>query len=249
MISSVVSPLIDPTRADRPLQPGVRVPKATPAGDGTAPAPTLGIPSSLADGKTLLAAQELRPGGDKRGGRAGGQQELSDEEKEIVAELKRRDTEVRRHEQAHSSAGGSYAGAPSYEYERGPDGRMYAVGGEVKIDTRPLKDPEATVRKMDIVIRAALAPANPSAQDHAVAAQAKQARQQAIAEVRAEKRDEQEDGGERLDGAAGGTAGGGAPSFAAASLREALAAYGRAAGAASVPAAEIDQPRIQALIA
>ena len=249
MISSVVSPLIDPTRADRPLQPGVRVPKATPAGDGTAPAPTLGIPSSLADGKTLIAAQELRPGGDKRGGRAGGQQELSDEEKEIVAELKRRDTEVRRHEQAHSSAGGSYAGAPSYEYERGPDGRMYAVGGEVKIDTRPLKDPEATIRKMDIVIRAALAPADPSAQDHAVAAQARQARQQAIAEVGAEERNEREDGGERLDAAAGGTAGDGGPSFAAASLRDAIAAYGRAAGAASAPAAEIDQPRIQALIA
>ncbi len=127
MISSVASPLIDPPRADRPLQPGVRVAKAKPAGDGTAPA--LGIPSNLADGKTLLAAQEQRPGGDKRGGHAGGQQELSDEEQEIVAELKRRDTEVRRHEQAHSSAAGSYGGPPSFEYERGPDGRLYAVGG------------------------------------------------------------------------------------------------------------------------
>ncbi|MEE9196094.1 MAG: hypothetical protein V3U44_09650, partial [Alphaproteobacteria bacterium] len=97
------------------------------------------------------------------------------------------------------------------------------------------------------VIRAALAPANPSAQDHAVAAQAKQARQQAIAEVRAEKRNEEEEAGEGLDAA--GTAGGGAPSFAAASLRDALAAYGRAAGAASTPAVEIDQPPIEALIA
>jgi hypothetical protein len=243
MISSVASPLIDPTHADRPLQPGVRVAKANPAGDGTAPAPALGIPSNLADGKTLLAAQEQRPGGDKRGG----QQELSDEEKEIVAELKRRDTEVRRHEQAHSSVAGSYGGLPSFEFERGPDGQLYAVGGEVKIDTRPLNDPEATIRKMDIVIRAALAPANPSAQDHAVAAQAKQARQQAIAEVRAEKRNEEEEAGEGLDAA--GTAGGGAPSFAAASLRDALAAYGRAAGAASTPAVEIDQPPIEALIA
>lgn len=248
MISSVASPLIDPTHADRPLQPGVRVAKANPAGDGTAPAPVLGIPSNLTDGKTLLAAQEQRPGGDKRGGHAGGQQELSDEEKETVAELKRRDTEVRRHEQAHSSVAGSYGGLPSFEFERGPDGQLYAVGGEIKIDTRPLNDPEATIRKMDIVIRAALAPANPSAQDHAVAAQAKQARQQAIAEVRAEKRDEQEEAGEGLDAAAG-TAGGGAPSFAAASLRDALAAYGRAAGAASAPAVEIDQPPIEALIA
>lgn len=246
MISSV-SPLIDLPRADRPLQPGVRVAKATPAGDGTAPAPALGIPSRLADGKTLLAAQEQRPGADKRHGKPGGQRELSDDEQEIVAELKRRDTEVRRHEQAHSAAAGSYGGLPSFEYERGPDSRLYAVGGEVKIDTSPLNDPEATIQKMDIVIRAALAPANPSAQDHAVAAQARQARQQAIAEVRAEKRDEQEEAGARLDAAAGGTAGG--AGFAAASLRDALAAYGRAAGAASVPAAEIDRPRVQALVA
>ena len=217
MISSV-SPLIDPPRADRPLQPGVRVPKATPAGDGTAPAPALGIPASLADAKTLLAAQEQRPGGDKRGGHAGGQQGLSEDEQEIVAELKRRDTEVRRHEQAHSAAAGSYGGLPSFEYERGPDGRLYAVGGEVKIDASPLNDPEATIQKMDIVIRAALAPANPSAQDHAVAAQAKQARQQAIAEVRAEKQKEQEEPGERRDAATGGTADDGASNFATASL-------------------------------
>ena len=249
MISSVASSLIDPPRANRPLQPGVRAATANPAGDGTAPAPALGIPSNLADGKTLLAAQEQRPGGERRGGHAGGQQDLSDEQKEIVAELKRRDTEVRRHEQAHSAAAGSYAGPASFEYERGPDGRLYAVSGEVSIDTRPLNDPEATIRKMEIVIRAALAPANPSAQDHAVAAQAKQARQQAVAEVRAGKQNEQEDGGARLDAAAAGTAGGGAPSFADAGLREALAAYALAAGAASVPAAEIDQPRIQALIA
>ncbi len=244
MISSVASSLIDPLRASRPLQPGVRAATANPAGDGTAPAPALGIPSSLADGKTLLAAQEQRPGGERRGGHAGGQQELSDEQKEIVAELKRRDTEVRRHEQAHSAAAGSYAGPASYEYERGPDGRLYAVSGEVSIDTSPLNDPEATIRKMEIVIRAALAPANPSAQDHAVAAQARQARQQAVAEVRAEERIEQEGGGEGLDTAAGDAA-----RFAADSLRNAIAAYGLAAGAASQSAAEIDQPRIQALIA
>ena len=242
MISSVASSLIDPPRADRALQPGVRAAAANPAGDGTAPA--LGIPASLADAKTLLAAQEQRPGGERRGGQAGGQQDLSDEQKEIVAELKRRDTEVRRHEQAHSAAAGSYAGPASYEYERGPDGRLYAVSGEVSIDTRPLNDPEATIRKMEIVIRAALAPANPSVQDHAVAAQARQARQQAIAEVRAEERIEEEGGGERLDAAAGDAA-----SLAADSLRNAIAAYGLAAGAASQPAAEIDQPRIQALIA
>ncbi len=248
MMSSV-SPLIDPPRADRPLQPGGRVPKATPAGDGTAPAPVLAIPASLADATTLLAAQEQRPGGDKRGGKPGGERELSDEEKEIVAELKRRDTEVRRHEQAHSAAAGSYGGLPSFEYERGPDGRLYAVGGEVKIDASPLNDPEATIQKMDIVIRAALAPANPSAQDRAVAAQAKQARQQAIAEVRAEKQKEQQEAAGGTHAATGGTAGDGAPNPAAADLRQALDAYGRIAGILSGLEGGGEQPRFQVLIA
>ncbi len=52
---------------------------------------------------------------------------LTEEEKAEVADLKRRDAEIRRHEQAHANAGGPYAGAPSYTYARGPDGRSYAV--------------------------------------------------------------------------------------------------------------------------
>ncbi|WP_243899102.1 putative metalloprotease CJM1_0395 family protein [Metapseudomonas otitidis] len=83
------------------------------------------------------------------------------------------DRKVRAHEQAHASVGGSYAGAPSYDFERGPDGLDYAVSGEVSIDASPVaNDPEATLVKMDIVQRAALAPADPSAQDRQVAARA-----------------------------------------------------------------------------
>ncbi|TIH11036.1 putative metalloprotease CJM1_0395 family protein [Pseudomonas leptonychotis] len=90
-----------------------------------------------------------------------------------VAKLVSRDQEVRTHEQAHAAVGGQYAGAPTYTYERGPDGKRYAVGGEVGIDAGALpNDPEATLRKMEVVIRAALAPAEPSAQDRQVAAQA-----------------------------------------------------------------------------
>ncbi|MDO9620206.1 MAG: putative metalloprotease CJM1_0395 family protein [Pseudomonas sp.] len=99
-----------------------------------------------------------------------------------VTKLVSRDQEVRTHEQAHAAIGGRYAGAPSYTYERGPDGKRYAVGGEVGIDTSPIpSDPEATLRKMEVVIRAALAPAEPSAQDRQVAAQA----QAQMAEARA----------------------------------------------------------------
>ncbi len=109
--------------------------------------------------------------------------ELTPAEKEEVAELKARDAEVRRHEQAHATTGGSYAGSPSYEFQRGPDGRNYAVGGEVQIDVSAVPgDPQATIEKMQVVIAAALAPAEPSGADRSVAREA----QQTMAEARAE---------------------------------------------------------------
>lgn len=100
-------------------------------------------------------------------------QELTDAERQVVEQLKRQDAHVRRHEAAHIAAAGAYVrGGPSYEYEKGPDGKLYAVGGEVSIDTSAESDPEATIAKMQVVRAAALAPADPSAQDRAVAAKA-----------------------------------------------------------------------------
>jgi len=117
-----------------------------------------------------------------------GPNDLSEEEQAQVRELKKRDQEVRRHEQAHANVGGQYAGAPNYEYQRGPDGQNYAVGGHVSIDVAPVNgDPEATIRKMDIVKRAALAPAEPSPADRSVAAQADATRLQAMAELARER--------------------------------------------------------------
>lgn len=105
---------------------------------------------------------------------------LSKEEQKQIDELKKRDQEVRNHEEAHQRVGGQYASAPSYDYQQGPDGKNYAVGGQVQIDTAPVAgDPDATIAKMDIVKRAALAPAEPSGQDRAVAAQADATAQQA----------------------------------------------------------------------
>ncbi len=108
-----------------------------------------------------------------------------------IAQLVSRDQAVRTHEQAHAAVGGRYAGAPSYTYERGPDGKRYAVGGEVGIDTSPIpNDPEATLRKMEVVIRAALAPAEPSAQDRQVAAQAQLQMAEARVELAQQQRSE-----------------------------------------------------------
>ena len=79
---------------------------------------------------------------------------------------------MKAHEAAHKAAGGQYAGAVSYQYQVGPDGRSYVVGGEVQIDLSTGKTPEETISKMQTVIRAALAPGDPSGQDRSVAAQA-----------------------------------------------------------------------------
>lgn len=109
---------------------------------------------------------------------------LTEVERRQLDKLKARDREVRAHEAAHQSVGGQYAGAASYTYQRGPDGVQYAVGGEVPIELSAVEgDPQATVEKMRTVQAAALAPAQPSAQDRAVAAEAAQIRLQAEAEM------------------------------------------------------------------
>ena len=117
----------------------------------------------------------------------------SKEEKEIL-ELQKRDREVRQHEQAHKAAAGSYAiGGPHYEFRRGPDGKSYAVGGEVQIDTSPVPDdPEATIRKAKVIRQAALAPKDPSSQDRSVAAQANAMERQARVELQEKPRKEGE---------------------------------------------------------
>lgn len=115
---------------------------------------------------------------------------LNEAEEKQVQELKKRDREVRAHEQAHARAGGSYASAPSYTFQQGPDGKRYAVGGEVQIDTSTERTAEATIRKMRIVINAALAPAEPSSQDLKVAQHARSQMAEAQAELRQEKAEE-----------------------------------------------------------
>jgi hypothetical protein len=91
----------------------------------------------------------------------------------VVQQLKQRDREVRSHELAHKAIAGQYArGAPSYEYRIGPDGKRYAVGGEVSIDMSKSNDPRETLRKAEVIRRAAMAPAHPSMQDRQIAQQA-----------------------------------------------------------------------------
>ena len=112
----------------------------------------------------------------------------------VVEQLKMREKKVFAHEMAHKAVGGRYAGAVHYTYTKGPDGKYYISGGDVSIDVLEERDLEATIRKMEIVRAAALAPADPSPQDIQVAQIATikeiKARQE-LARLREKQREEQ----------------------------------------------------------
>jgi len=108
-----------------------------------------------------------------------------------VDKLKQRDREVRAHEQAHISAGGSLVrGGPTFEYQYGPDGKKYAIGGHVNIDTSPGNTPEETIQKAERIANAALAAGDPSGQDRAVASSASKMKLDAQRELQLEKQEE-----------------------------------------------------------
>jgi hypothetical protein len=137
---------------------------------------------------------------------------LDQEEVAQLLELKKADAAVRAHEQAHlAAAGGLAKGGASFVYQKGPDGREYAVGGEVQIDTSRGATPEETIARMTRVRAAALAPANPSSQDRKVARSASAAMSEARLELHVAARgtEVQQDGGaeEAASGQGGGAAG------------------------------------------
>lgn len=152
--------------------------------------PLTGVGAKPLSGEALQTLQGVEDGEKPADDGPGG--DLTAEEKAVVEKLKARDREVRAHEAAHAAAGGQFAGAPTYSYQQGPDGRRYAVGGEVSIDLSPGSTPEETARKADQIRAAALAPADPSGQDRAVAAAATQMKAQAQAEAATQRREELE---------------------------------------------------------
>lgn len=125
---------------------------------------------------------------------------LTEQEQQEVDELRTRDREVRMHEQAHKAAAGPHGGPISFRFTTGPDGRRYVVEGEVSIDVSSVEnDPDATVRKMQQVRAAALAPADPSAADRQVAARAQQVEREARTEQVQQEKDESAEPGAMID--------------------------------------------------
>ncbi len=121
---------------------------------------------------------------------------LSDQEQRKLDQMRTRDQEVRTHEQAHGAgAGGLARGGPNYTLTLGPDGKRYATGGHMNIDTSEAGTPEQTIQKAAQIRRSALAPADPSSKDRQVAAKASQMEAKArreLGEARASQADASE---------------------------------------------------------
>ena len=136
-----------------------------------------------------LQASKRRTGGEADKA-ATGVKGLTPEQQRQVNQLKQIDQKVRTHEQAHLSVGADLVrGGASYTYETGPDNKRYAVAGEVSIDTSPARTPEDTIPKAQHIRATALAPAEPSPQDHSVAAQATRMENAARMEVAVKQRE------------------------------------------------------------
>jgi|GEM_PF-1114383 len=111
--------------------------------------------------------------------------ELSESEKKALDELKKRDKEVKNHEAAHTGNPELQTiGTPSYSYVLGPDGKMYAVGGEVTISTGRISDPQDALRKAAALKKASLSSDNPSSADLAAASSASQMETEALQQIK-----------------------------------------------------------------
>lgn len=153
--------------------------------------PDAGGAEKRQSGRDGVAIRSVRPDAHNASGFADSLS-LSPEARNQLRELQQRDAEVRAHEQAHLAAGGPHVtGGASYTYQKGPDGRQYAIGGQVSIDTSAVPgDPEATREKGRQVRRAALAPGEPSGQDQQVAAKAARLEAEAAGEEQADSLEE-----------------------------------------------------------
>ena len=137
---------------------------------GTPSLETAGGRTASDEGAERTDGASKTPG---NGGPGGALEDKGAPEKDaVVRELRNTEREVIAHEAAHQAAAGRFGGPVSYTRTTGPDGKSYITGGEVPIHFVTGSTPEETLRNMEQIQKAALAPGDPSAQDIRVAAQA-----------------------------------------------------------------------------
>ncbi len=124
----------------------------------TGPSNPGGLGSDRPDGRSAGRGQPRSP------------QDLAPVDRARLDQLRGRDAQVRAEETAHTANAGDLAGPIQYVYQRGPDGRLYAIGGSVGISARASSgSPEELRRIGQRLTAAALAAINPSGADQSVA--------------------------------------------------------------------------------
>lgn len=158
---------------------------------------TITGPEEVADGVPgggkSVAGQSREPLGQASAAKQG------DAREEQIGELERIQREVVAHETAHKAAAGRFGGPVRYTYTTGPDGKRYITGGEVPISTPATNDPQEALRNARQVMRAAMAPGDPSGQDVSVAANAAATAASAYAELARENAGDKTARGRQLD--------------------------------------------------
>ncbi len=86
----------------------------------------------------------------------------------VLDKFKNLDSQTRAHEQLHASLTNTKAPI-SYNYQMGPDGKLYAMGGNVKIDTSIPEDEGAALAKLNELQKASLASGGLSSADAQIA--------------------------------------------------------------------------------
>ncbi|WP_026804381.1 putative metalloprotease CJM1_0395 family protein [Aliarcobacter lanthieri] len=86
----------------------------------------------------------------------------------VLNRFQNRDSEVKAHEQLHASLATTTTPI-NYDYQVGPDGKLYAIGGSVRLDTSIPKDESAAIQKLDELKKAAAAPEGLSQADSSIA--------------------------------------------------------------------------------
>jgi hypothetical protein len=117
---------------------------------------------------------------------------------EAATALEQIERDVIAHENAHKAAAGRFGGPAHYSYTTGPDGKRYITGGDVSVHTPATNDPEEALQNARQVMRAALAPGDPSGQDISVAASASAMASAARAQLSSDNAS-----GDNTDGTAG----------------------------------------------
>jgi hypothetical protein len=112
-----------------------------------------------------------------------GAKPLTPDQEAKVRKLAARDRDVRAHEAAHLAAAGALAGGVDYTYEIGPDGKLYAVGGQTRISIPAGLSPEQRLVVARDLLAAAEAPVDPSGQEMAMASRAARMEAEAMQKI------------------------------------------------------------------